>query len=107
MRRLIGGLLAFVALGFCLCLALPLVSKVRMRANRVTCANNMHQLGMALHNYHDTFKSFPPGTIPNEALSPEQRLSWIIALFPYLEHDHDYRKIDMKKAWDSPENSLI
>ena len=88
MRRLIQVLVVFFILAFGLCLILPSVSRVRMSANRVQCLNNLKQIALGLHNYHDTYKSFPPGTVANEALSPEHRLSWIIPLLPYVERDN-------------------
>jgi hypothetical protein len=107
MNRIIKILVGFLVFSFACCLLLPFIIKVRMSANRVSCANNMKQIGLALHNYHDSFKSFPPGTVANDALSPENRLSWIIPLLPYLERDNLYRSMDLNKGWNSPENHAL
>src|SRR5579864_816771 len=107
MRRLFGVVVAFVALVFLACLILPSILRARTSADRRICSNNLKQLGLALHNYHDVYKSFPPGTVANQALQPEDRLSWLIPLFPYLEQDNVYRSLDLYKAWNAPENYLL
>jgi prepilin-type N-terminal cleavage/methylation domain-containing protein/prepilin-type processing-associated H-X9-DG protein len=59
-------------------LLLPAVQKVREAASRSQCTNNMKQLGLAMHNYHDVYKKFPAEGVS----SP---LSWYIMILPYVE----------------------
>jgi hypothetical protein len=66
---------------------------VRRAAARSQCANNLKQIALGLHNYADTNPggyraALPAGTVPNAALRPEQRLSWVVALLPFVEQDH-------------------
>jgi len=77
-------------------LLVPAVQKVRDAAARIQCANNLRQLGLAAHNYHDVAKTFPPGV--NESSfsgAPKSRgYSLFIYLLPYLEQDPLYRQWD-------------
>jgi prepilin-type N-terminal cleavage/methylation domain-containing protein/prepilin-type processing-associated H-X9-DG protein len=63
-------------------LLLPAVQKVREAANRASCTNNLKQIGLALHNYHDTNKQFP---YENTNLSDSVRCNWAAHIFPYIE----------------------
>src|SRR5436853_459186 len=74
-------------------LLLPAVQKVREAANRATCNNNLKQLGIALHNYHDVNKIFPPGSGGTAANSATRRLSAFTYLLPYIEGDNLYKMI--------------
>jgi prepilin-type N-terminal cleavage/methylation domain-containing protein len=67
-------------------LILPAVQRVRDAAARVSCANNLHQLGLAAHQYHDTMGSLPPGMrSPAVRNQPYPFASWLTMLLPYVE----------------------
>src|SRR5438445_10718914 len=80
-------------------LLLPAVQKVREAANRATCQNNLKQVGLALHNHHDTYSQFPLGS-KNDQPRPwaGPRLTFMFFLYPYLEETPAYNKFDLKPA---------
>ena len=85
-------------------LLLPSVRRVRGAATVMACANHLKVIGIATHGYRDTHGHFAPGTIPNEKLTPDQRLSWQVALLPHLEMPKVYEKFDRSAAWNAPTN---
>jgi prepilin-type N-terminal cleavage/methylation domain-containing protein/prepilin-type processing-associated H-X9-DG protein len=78
-------------------LLLPAIQKVREAANRMKCANNLHQIGLALHNYHDRNGSFPLGSKNDLAKHwAGPRLTFTYFLYPFLEEDSAFGKFDEK-----------
>src|SRR5262245_36674995 len=65
-------------------LLLPAVQKIREAANRISCANNFHQVGLAAHNYESTHGKLPPG-------SEDDNSGAMVKLLPYLEQDAQYK----------------
>jgi prepilin-type N-terminal cleavage/methylation domain-containing protein/prepilin-type processing-associated H-X9-DG protein len=80
-------------------LLLPAVQKVRETANRTKCSNNLKQLGLALHNYHDVKRAFPP----SNTTSPKIH-SWVPFILPHLEQDNLARQYDWDKDWTATTN---
>jgi prepilin-type processing-associated H-X9-DG protein len=71
-------------------------------ARRAQCFNNLKQIGLALHNYHDAHGTLPAAAIVDRDGRP--LLSWRVALLPQLEHDALYAKFHLDEPWDSPHN---
>src|SRR5207244_4261309 len=83
-------------------LLLPAVQKIREAANRMKCKNNLKQIGLAMHNYHDTNGQFPSGYMalnpgPGYADDHGPGWGWGAQLLPFLEQDNLYRQIDFTK----------
>ena len=84
---------------------LPASIAARRAARSVQDRNHMHQLGIALHNYHDAFGSFPRGTVEEGAkLKVEQRLSWMASSLPFVAAANLRAILAFDKPWDGPKN---
>jgi prepilin-type N-terminal cleavage/methylation domain-containing protein len=73
-------------------LTVPAVMRVRGAANRTTCSNNLRQIGLALHNYHVSHGSFPPGVGYESGAAPFPFMSWNARLLPFLEQDNLWKQ---------------
>jgi prepilin-type N-terminal cleavage/methylation domain-containing protein len=93
---LIELLVVIAIIGVLVSLLLPAVQKVREAANRMSCQNNLKQLGVALMNYQATNKTFPPG---RTRFSSTQEISWVLQILPYIEQDNLYRPYQSGNDW--------
>lgn len=86
-------------------LTLPAIQSARAAARRTQSANNMKQLGLAMHNYHAVHKKFP-GTVLT-AEDGKTKYSWRVALLPYLDQKALYDAYDFTEPWDGENNLKI
>src|SRR5690242_11631061 len=79
-------------------LLLPAVQKVREAAARTKCSNNLKQIGLACHSYHDTHKGLPPGyTATANYPDTAPGWGWAAYILPNLEQDSVYRQINLSQ----------
>src|SRR6266851_4664286 len=92
-------------------LLVPAVQKVREAANRMACANNLKNLGLALHNYHDVHRKFPPGAVGPFASLPQfaglKHHGLGTYLLPYLEQDALASQYCWDVSWFDPPNQPV
>jgi len=92
-------------MGILVALLLPAVQAAREAARRMSCSNNLKQIGLAMHNYESTYGAFPPAYTVDENGQPLH--SWRTLLLPFLELNHVYERIDLSKPWDDPVNANL
>ncbi len=99
-------LLVVVAVcGVLLAIVVPTIRAARESARRMQCSNNLKSLALAMQNYHDVWKTFPPAFIPNANGKPMH--SWRMLILPYVEQTLLYDVYDMNEPWDGPKNGPL
>jgi len=88
-------------------LGLPLIQRPRGRGGtgHSYCRGNLKQIGLALHNYHDAYDSFPPPYIADKNGKPMH--SWRVLILPYMDHQKLYDEYDFSEPWNGPHNSTL
>jgi Protein of unknown function (DUF1559)/Prokaryotic N-terminal methylation motif len=89
---LVELLVVMAVIGLLVGLILPAVQKVREAASRTSCRNNLKQVGLALHQYTDTARVFPPGMSYRDGKDPYPFLGWHARILPYIEQDGLWRE---------------
>lgn len=109
---LIELLVVIAIIAILIALLLPAVQQAREAARRSQCKNNMKQIGLALHNYHDVFSTFPPGWIgvENGQANPEGEsgFGWGTMILPYIDQAPLYNQFDFTLPMDvAPNRALL
>jgi prepilin-type N-terminal cleavage/methylation domain-containing protein len=111
---LVELLVVIAIIGILIALLLPAVQQAREAAKRSQCKNNLKQIGLALHNYHDTFKCFPPGKLnsptPGQTwptFAGPHYTNWAIAILPYVEQGALYEMYDQNETNTSAANQAV
>jgi len=95
---LIELLVVIAIIAVLIALLLPAVQQAREAARRSQCKNNLKQLGLAIHNYHDSHRTFPNGGFAefHGSVSYGNGLSWLVMILPYIEQAPLYNQFNFK-----------
>jgi prepilin-type N-terminal cleavage/methylation domain-containing protein/prepilin-type processing-associated H-X9-DG protein len=108
---LIELLVVIAIIAILIALLVPAVQKVRAAAARTQCQNNLKQLGLGCHNYHDTNKKLPPGASGPAvggfpSLGPD--LGYTVYILPFIEQENLLRQFDLTKNYNAaPNNAAV
>jgi prepilin-type N-terminal cleavage/methylation domain-containing protein len=113
---LVELLVVIAIIGALVALLLPAVQQAREAARRIRCKSNLKNLGLALHNYHDTHNRLPPGAIftykdsyITGSSSNSWGQNWLILLLPYIEQSNLFAMYDFKelRAMDGANRNVV
>ena len=99
---LVELLVVIAIIGTLVGLLLPAVQSAREAANRSSCGNNLKQLGLALHGFHDAKRKLPSGGRPPDAATV--RCGVFVYLLPWLEENAAWQAYDTSVNWSHPRN---
>lgn len=106
---LVELLVVIAIIGVLVALLLPAVQAAREAARRSQCSNNLKQIGLAVHNYHDIHKQFPPGG-PGTGIHPNNdgyRISAWVRILPFLEQEPLYTQLNLTGGFRHVPNELL
>src|SRR5262245_12662745 len=105
---LVELLVVIAIIGILIALLLPAVQAAREAGRRTSCGNNLRQIGIAIHHYHEQHNCFPPGAMNfGVCCSTESYTSWTISILPFMEQEPLARTYVQSATNESPENALV
>ncbi len=97
---LVELLVVIAIIGILIGLLLPAVQAAREAARRMSCSNNVRQIGLSFHNYHDTLRTFPPGKltdVKSDGTDAGNYFGWAALLLPFCEQQNVRQLVDFKQ----------
>ncbi len=105
---LVELLVVIAIIGILVALLLPAVQSARESARRMACVNNLKQIGIALHMYHDSHDTFPAGGITEgNCCGTPSGITWTISILPFLEQQALFEQYDSNSFNEDPVNAVV
>jgi prepilin-type N-terminal cleavage/methylation domain-containing protein/prepilin-type processing-associated H-X9-DG protein len=104
---LVELLVVIAIIGILIALLLPAVQAAREAARRMSCSNNLKQIGLGLHNHHEAKGVLPPGGVNTGGNGTRCYTTWSIEILPYIEQQTLYNKYDQKNFNEHPNNTPV
>ena len=112
---LVELLVVIAIIGVLVALLLPAVQSARESARRTQCTNNLRQIGIAMHNFHDTYNCLPPGAVNSSTKAPALKFNitggklhgWAVFIYPYIEQKNLYDRYRWDVNWYDTANQLV
>lgn len=109
---LVELLVVIAIIGILIGMLLPAVQQIRETARRTDCLNNLRQVGLAAHMFHDVNQAFPPSRISSPADAPlslrtDGGESWFVRLLPFIEQNDLYELWDLSQAYENQVEKAI
>jgi prepilin-type N-terminal cleavage/methylation domain-containing protein len=102
---LVELLVVIAIIGILVSLLLPAVQAAREAGRRTQCANNLRQLGLAVHNFHDVQRFSPPVHTGGRNSNSEDRYgTWFVVILPFIEQQALFEQFDLSKQWSEAPN---
>ena len=98
---LVELLVVIAIIGVLVGLILPAVQVARESARKTTCKNNLKQMGVAIHTFHDTKRVIPPGRLH------DKYLTWPVLLLPYMEQLPEYSQFDLESRYNDQDPEVV
>ena len=104
-RRAAKFLLVLAGIVLVVGLLSPLYCSAPEASRRLACSNNLKNIALAMHNYEQAYRCFPPAYVPDKHGKPMH--SWRVLLLPFLEKQALYSQYRFNEPWNSPNNRKV